>query len=250
MELIEAIRTIENDFINKQPPFDDVEFPEERLLDVLPHNSMEDRLRLISMFATFDYNRNANQLVNNIITLHEGNKSLFNPSHVHNGDSEMMEALFEKIGFRYPSRDSSGWQQNCTILLEHYSGKWHELLLETGCDAPDLVQQLNEDDFLYLKGDKIAPMYARIINDDVCELDNMWQLNIPVDTWVRKETQELVGEDMSDDEIRAWWGVMGEQADISRHIVDGGLWLIGNNWSEWGEEYFKEVTGIESFKYL
>jgi hypothetical protein len=256
-EIPDAVRQIENDFKHAEPPFDEVEFPEQRLLKNLATDddevwrlSAEDKLAAISLFSTLDYNRNANQLVDKILDAadHDG----FNIFNVHevSASKNGVEYLFKDVPFRYKSRDAHAWHKNCSIIVNKYNGKWHELLLDTGCDATSLVERLNEDDFNCLKGSKIAPMYARIINDEVCDLHNTWDLEIPVDTWVRKITQEMVGENMSDDDIRDWWRVMGEEAGVDRHVIDGGIWQIGNNLDDWGEEYLKDVLEIESFKYL
>lgn len=257
MNTKQAIRTIEEDFENGTGPFADTTFPEERLLSTMAERtadgnvaslSMEDRLALVSAFATFDYNRDANQLVDNLLELHERNPSWFNARHVnYEGNEEILEELFADIGFRYPSRDAHAWFVNCEILTNDYHGKWSELILSTGCDARKLVMQLNADDFLCLKGVKIAPMYARIIDDEVCDLDGVWDLEIPVDTHIRRLSKDLFSDmhdpdDLTDDMIRDEWRGLAIETDISRHVVDGALWHIGNQWNEWGEDYWEDVT--------
>jgi len=250
MNQLDVIQQIEQDFDESNGPFADVEFPETRLVRELKvqagdtdepiHFDMEERARIAAIFCTFDYNRNANQLVDNLIELHERDANLFDPWHV-NSKGEL-EAHFEEIGFRYPNRDAHGWAKNCEILRNKYNGRVTELMLSVSSDAPDLVEQLEDDDFLYLKGAKIAPMFARILNDEVAPLDGMWSLDIPVDTHIHRLTEELTNTEMDNDDVRAWWGVIGERADIARHIVDGALWHIGNKWDEWGEDYWNEVT--------
>ena len=237
MDTIKAVTQIQHDFKNQQPPFDGIEFPEKRLLDELLLDGREDKLRAISLFATLDYNRNANQLVDKILEICDTN--LLNPSYVAANQDRVAE-VFEDISFRYSNRDANGWYTNCQIIADKYNGKWIELLLDTGLDAPRLVKQLNDDGFLYLKGKKIAPMYARIINDEVAPMDDVWELDIPVDTHIRRLSQDLFdsGEDMSDDMIRNEWRGLAIETDISRHIVDGALWQIGNNWESWGKEYW------------
>lgn len=239
----EKLERLERDFEQGNGPFSDVQFPEERLLKKLTLDTAEDKLRAISLFSTLDYNRDANQLVDNLIELHERKPHWFDAWHIGHGaiDDGLIEDVFEEIGFRYPSRDANGWETNCTILLDNYSGKWHELLLDTGCNGPNLVERLNEDGFLYMKGIKIAPMYARIINDEVAPLSDLWKLEIPVDTHIRRLSKDLFAADISDDTIRREWRGLAEAADIERHIVDGALWHIGNKWDKWGEEYWNKV---------
>jgi endonuclease III len=251
MNAVNKIEQIEQDFDERNEPFDDVVFPEERLLHEASVNagtndeplalSDEDTLRLVSLFSTFDYNRNANQLVDNILELQEREPKVFDAWKV---DALALDTIFSDIGFRYPNRDAHAWQKNCRILREQYHGRWHELLLDTGLDAVTLVEQVRDDDFNCLTGVKIAPMYARIISQEVAELDRLWDLDIAVDTHIRQLSKKLfedADEDLSDDEIRDRWYFYAVQNDVSRHVVDAALWQIGNNWEQWGESYFNEL---------
>lgn len=243
MKTTEIIRQIERDFKKQNGPFMSVEFPEQRLLDELPHTTMEDRARLVSAFCTFDYNRNANQLVDNLIELHDQAEILFDAYYSPTEDE--LSGFFEDIGFRYPNRDSRAWSRNCEILQDEYNSQWTELLLSVSADAPSLVERLRDDDFLYLKGSKIAPMYARIIDDEVAPLSDVWDLEIPVDTHIRRLSKDLFslspGDDTTDDEIREIWRRYAMKKDIDRHVVDGGLWQIGNNWDDWGKDYWERL---------
>lgn len=242
MNTIETIKQIERDFDEKNPPFDDVTFPEEQLLEELPHTSMEDRAILVSMFATFDYNRDANQLVNNIIDLyHSTSRPLFNTDSAAESDEDVIATHLEDVGFRYPNRDAHAWKTNCEILVDQYNGKWTELLLTVGADAPSLVEQLEQDGFLVMKGAKVAPMYARIIDDEVAPLSNLWELDIPVDTHIARLSRELFSAQIDHDTIRKEWRSLAESEDIQRHVVDGALWHIGNKWNGWGEAYWESL---------
>ena len=251
VKAIETIEQIETDFAKRNPPFDQIEFPEERLLKEAGVTGIEDKTlyekaKLLTAFSTFDYNRDANQLTDNLIELNETDPLALNTYHVTNKLSEdRLQSTFESIGFRYPSRDAHAWFTNCKILREEYNGDVKNLILETGCDAPRLVQQLNDDGFHVLKGDKVAPMYARFIDQYICELDNVWELDIPVDTHIRRLSKELFnyGEDydVSDDRIRTDWRHIASGDGPKRYVVDGALWQIGNNWNEWGEDYWESL---------
>lgn len=242
MSVSSRVSQIEEDFLGRNEPFDDVVFPEERLMSELPSETIEEQLRLASIFASFDYNRNANQLVDNIVELHRLASTWFDPSVIAELDEQVVENMFTEIGFRYPSRDAHAWVTNCRIIDQHYHGYWSELLLESGTDAIDLVDTLREDGFLVMKGVKIAPMYARIIDDFVVSLDNVWELDIPVDTHIRRLSRDLFDDpDMSDDEIREEWRGISIELNVNRQVVDGALWQIGNNWNEWGEDYWNSL---------
>lgn len=251
MSVIETIERIDTDFQQGNGPFADVEFPESRLIREMKVQvgdtdgpvtlSMENKATLASFFSTLDYNRDANQLVDNLLELQERKPKWFDAYSVPASEDSMAQ-VFKEIGFRYGQRDAHAWYVNCEILRNKYHGKWTELLLDTGVDAPALVERLRSDDFLCIKGVKIAPMYARIINDTVAPMDNLWQLDIPVDTHIRRLSQDLMNVEADDDDIRNWWRNIGGEADVSRHTVDGALWHIGNQWDNWGEDYWDEVT--------
>jgi|APHM01.1.fsa_nt_gi hypothetical protein len=256
METLNAIQTIQDDFEAQQPPFDNIQFPEQRLLEELDtfvwFGGMEDRLRALTLFATFDYNRNAGRLVDNIVELLDTRPRYEDHCRRHLNPSEVpvfehvaiLQDTLSDIGFRYPNMDGRAWQKNCEILRENYHGMVSELLLSTQTDAEALVEQLRADEFLYLKGDKIAPMYARIVSENVCELSNLWALDIPVDTHIRRLSKDLFNfnDTATDDMIRSKWRYFATEYDIERQIVDGALWQIGNNWDEWGEEYWSGVV--------
>lgn len=251
MDTISKIEQIEQDFSQGNEPFDGVEFPEERLLREMKVTaggtdepitfSKEDKATAVSAFATFDYNRNASQLVDNLLELQKRKPKWFDAYSLPESEKEI-EHVFKDIGFRYGQRDAHAWYTNNFILRNNYHGKWTELLMDTGLDAEKLVTRLNVDEFLVMKGRKVAPMYARIIDEFVVELDGLWQLDIPVDTHIRRLSKDLFNAtDASDDEIRAEWRRLGEEQGVDRHTVDGGLWHIGNKWDDWGKEYWNSL---------
>jgi endonuclease III len=236
-----AIEQINKDYQQRQPPFDAIEFPEERLLTETGITGTENKLRIISAFCTFDYNRTTSQLVDNLIKLYETKPTWFIPEAL--PDEDVVTELFSEIGFRYPTRDAHGWITNNQILIEKYDSRWRNLLEFVEYNAYRLVEQLSADDFLYLKGDKIAPMYARIIDNHAKPLKNLWNLEMPVDTHIRRLSTELMPtENPSDNDIRKFWRYVANNNDIERHVIDGALWQIGNNWDEWGGKYWQNVT--------
>lgn len=243
-----TLTRLEQDFKQGNGPFADVQFPEERLLDELLLDTDEDKLQAISLFATLDYNRDANQLVDKILEIRDSH--LLDPEYVASNEARVRE-VFDDVAFRYRNRDADAWLKNCRIITEKYDGEWSNLVADVGFNAPTLVARLNSDGFSVLKGVKVAPMYARIISDDVVALDNLWELDIPVDTHIRRLSKDLfcsenevfrLGPEPSDDDIRGAWRVVAEKHDVDRAIVDGAMWHIGNQWDNWGENYWNEVT--------
>lgn len=243
---MQAIQTIHADFTNRNDPFKDEMFPEEQLLEeVNPQNEYE-KAMLVTAFCTLDYNRDATQLKDNLVALYEESGVWFAPKTLTNDNQcnytqDELADLMDEIGFRYKNRDARGLWRNYEIIAQKY-GTVQELLRSCDHDALKLVERLEEDNFLYLKGVKLAPFYARLVSDNVQELDNVWQLDIPVDVHIRRLSHDLFSDDLSDDEIRTEWRLAGHAEDISPAIVDGALWLIGNRWDEWGEDYWTDTV--------
>lgn len=242
-ERLAAIEQIQTDFAERNPPFDSTEFPQERLLDELPCPSLSDKAMLITTFSFLDYNRNASRLVDNLIELHEIQSKFYDPYYISN--EREVEYAFNEVTFRYPNRDAATWHHNMSLLRDEYHGDVLELILDTGMDATALVSRVRADGFKCLGGDKIAPMYARLVSESVVELDNLWQLDLPVDVHTRRLSNDLFarfdGDTTTDDEIREIWRLYAERHGIERHVVDAALWQIGNNLEDWGRDYWYDV---------
>ena len=237
-----TIRQIYSDFSNEQPPFSIKNFPERKLLQNISCSTSREKGFLLTLFCTLDYNRDAFQLADNIIELRNDHNFPLSEEVVYTDyEKGELESTFTEIGFRYPSRDAKGVLHNCELIVENY-GDTPSLLQDVGYSATSLVERLNSDNFLYLKGKKLAPFYARLVSEHIHPLSDVWELDIPVDTHIRRLSRDLFEEDLSDDEIRSKWREYGDKLDISPAVVDGGLWLIGNNWGEWGEEYWETIS--------
>ncbi|AGM11509.1 endonuclease III [Halogranum tailed virus 1] len=232
---------IYRDFSKERGPFEQMDFPEKRLLDAVGGNNEYEDAMLLTAFSTCDYNRDAMQLTDNLIELYEESGVYFAPkTYSKDGSEDELAEVLEGIGFRYPNRDAHALFVNYEIIADKY-GTIQNLLKGVNYDAPKLVYRLREDDFLCVKGKKIAPMYARFLSDYIHSLDRLWELDIPVDTHIRRLSHDMFHSDLSDDEIRQRWRNIGHNTGVSPHVVDGALWLIGNNWDDWGENYWNEV---------
>lgn len=239
------IQRIHDDFTERRDPFDDEMFPEEQLLEeVEPHNEYE-KAMLLTAFCTLDYNRDATQLKDNLVELYNESPVWFAPKTLTNPTSGYTQNdlpdLMESIGFRYKNRDARGLWKNYQIISDKY-GTVQEMIRQSDSDAVQFVNRLEVDGFLYLKGDKLAPFYTRVISKNIMEMDKVWMLDIPVDTHIRRLSKDLFDmPDASDDDIRWRWRAYGESMDISPAVVDGALWLIGNRWDDWGEDYWEQL---------
>lgn len=231
MPSIDMIQKIEKDINSMNKPFDMNDLPEVEAFKRV--NFFLDNF--LTLGTSINYNRNADQLWKNCLELYNKSFRYFASPEFYN--LEDLEFTFEEIGFRYYNRDAKGWYKNHKIIENTY-GSVKNMVKKSNYDGPKLVQEIKNSEFLYLKGDKLAPFYVKLVDRELYSLDKMWEIDIPVDTHIRRLSKELIGkENISDDEIRAWW----RQKDCSRMVVDTGLWLIGNNWDSWGEDYWTSL---------
>jgi hypothetical protein len=240
MSKFDKIEKINSDFENSKAGFDKTKFPEKRLSRKLGEDK---KLEYLTVFVMWDYNRSVDQLVENIIEIYNNDKNFFEVENVvENMTIEDLKNITNKVKTRYNNRDAEYYYDNVSIIYEEYNKDWENLLKTTNYDAKRLVEELREKNFKTLSGDKLAPFYARVINDEYKELENLWELEIPVDTHIRRLSKDLFDkENMSDDQIRQKWREIGEKLDISPHIIDGGLWQVGYDWDDWGKEYWRKL---------
>ena len=242
----DVVRRIERDFEQATGPFSDKEelLPERAALEEV---DLDDTCNFLSFGVSLDYNRSANQLWDNCLELYEVEDgygtNYFDPEDVVELELDELQAVFRSIGFRYGNRDAKGWMKNSQILVDEFDGSWAGVIEKAKArhGAPSLVELLNDHNFMFIKGVKLAPFYAKVVHENITSLDNVWDLDIPVDVHIRRLTEKLT--DVSDDdEVREFWKQVGRDHDIEPMVVDGALWIIGNQWDDWGESYWEEVT--------
>lgn len=235
--MVQAIQTIEQDFIGQNGPFADATLPEAEAIE----QTCAPITEFLTLGVTLDYNRDATRLWANMVELSVREPNMFHAHDVAEMDLSEMQALFADIGFRYPNRDAKAWYDNCQVIVEKFNGSWSDFIRTSGYDAVKLAEVIQYHGIKYLQGDKLCPFYVKIVDAHIHDLENVWQLDIPVDVHIRRLTQRFVGKEISDDEIRTFWHEYGRENDISAMTVDTALWLIGNNWDDWGEDYFDTV---------
>lgn len=235
-----AITELNQDYETLSGPFNGATLPEKEALSTIPE---EDHLNVLAAGIQLDYNRGAEQLWSNISELyHKHNPAFFDPLTVtENCNPDQLSEVFDDIGFRYCNRDAKGWYDNCEILVENFGGEWSNLIESADGDAMALYDLIDEHSFMYLSGDKLRPFFVKVVDMNIKDLEGVWELPIPVDIHVRRLTQDITGEDLSDDEVRAFWKEYGQNHDVNPMVVDTALWLVGNNWDEWGETYWENL---------
>lgn len=234
------IYKIKKDFENNNVGFDRNKFPERRLTNELGEKY---KLEYLSLFVMWDYNRSVDNLVNNIIDIYQNNQNFFDVDYVSkNMSKEDIVDVTQNVNTRFKNRDAKYYYDNINIICEKYNKDWENLLKEANYNAPNLVEKLRKANFKTLKGDKLAPFYARVINDEYKELEGLWELDIPVDTHIRKLSKDIFNDkNLSDNEIRNNWEIIGEELDLPVYVIDGALWQIGYEWDKWGKEYWDNI---------
>lgn len=103
--------------------------------------------------------------------------------------------------------------------------------------------------FPYLAGEKVGPLWLRLIDDFVHPLKDVDSLPLPVDSQIVKVTNYLFNtnypSDPSDsdvEEVRERWEPFLEKHNISTAEIDDAFWRIGEqgNWDKWGKEYLED----------
>ncbi len=143
-------------------------------------------------------------------------------------------------GFLRP-QDLGIWLFIAHALKEH-GGSTKSLLKEFNYDAFEIYEKLRDkdkqkEDFPFLSGDKILPMWLKILNEDAgIELKNMDKIPLPVDVNVARVTYNLifkkdfdgtVSENMKK-EIRNEWNSIAKEIGVNVINFDTPLWTLGS----------------------
>lgn len=235
------VETIERDFKTRSGPFADyTKAPEVVALERA--GVTENTLNFLTYGVMLDYNRKATRLWQNIAELYiYYSTAYFDPGAVTGMHRAEMQSDFEAIGFRYYNRDAKAWYTNSQIVLDEH-GSWTELILASDRNATQIVDELNTIGITYLSGEKIAPLWIKMLHQHVVPIDGLWKLDIPVDVHIRRLTQRMLDDDeLLDDEIRAEWHELYSSNTVDPALMDTALWIIGNRWNEWGEAYIETL---------
>lgn len=161
-------------------------------------------------------------------------------------------------------RDANIWYTISATLYEEYDSNPMQLFEAKGHDARsifDHVQTARREEpaheeirmtkaFPYLGGEKVGPLWLRLIDDLVTPLEGVELLPLPVDAQIVKVTNYLFDteypsdpSDSEKEEIRDLWHPFCKEHDISTAELDDAFWRIGEqgNWDDWGKEYLDNL---------
>lgn len=238
-DLARVVTEIVTDYENWDDPFERDMLPEKQA--IVGIDDPEERSRYLTLVVSIDYQRNAERLWQKTRKLWDEEQWIFRPEElVRRRDFDELVSLFEEHSMRFGKADAEIWYQNAETLCRQYDGSPLNLFEKHDFDAPSILNAVRStSDFTYLGGEKIGPLWMRLIHEDVHSLSNITEIDIPVDTHIRRVTERLLNVDHSDEEIRSIWMEFCRDTGLDPVKVDQPLWLIGAHWDEWGEDYLE-----------
>jgi hypothetical protein len=218
--------------------------------------------------VAIDYQRDANTLWRVSRKTYEDPQTsyLFNPEFLHLNPPRKIAKDMQKHGLSKKSqKDAHIWQTVGVTFYKKWNGRPKEFLKSCGWYAPEILKRLKSDthlynqkpvaDYPYLLGDKIGPLWLRMLRDNVRmkELEGLRFVPIPVDVHVARAsltTGVVRGRfegrlsDIFELIRKAWFKSVGGQTVDGRQMialdVDEPLWHL----SKYGCKYRDKETGV------
>lgn len=157
----------------------------------------------ITLTVAIDYLRDAPALWNSSCDsfADPNTRFLFEPRLLHQSSTSAITAAMQKHRLsRKHNKDAHIWQTVGDTFHKKWAGDPANFLLNCGWDGPRILQRLRDDvhmrnglpenDFPSLRGEKIGPLWLRMLRDNVglSRLCNLDKVPIPVDVHVARAT--------------------------------------------------------------
>lgn len=177
------------------------DMPEDELPKGVKKGSVEHSL-FITLTVAIDYMRDANQLWDAARKTYEDEETrwLFDPDKVSKADfGEVMKAMTKYRLSKMHKRDVKTWKTISTILAKEWGGDPIEILKKCDYDALKVLELFRNSyhyeggrkvyDFPFLRGDKIGPLWLRMMRDNV-GIEGIRNLDklMPVDVHIARST--------------------------------------------------------------
>lgn len=178
------------------------DMPEDLIPEGISIGSKEHVL-FITMTVSIDYRRDATAMWKSAKATYEDEMTryLFNPRAVSQAPDEVVEKDMRKHGLSAkPKKDPVIWKTVGTSFAEKWEGDPLALAKDCSWDALSILKHLKEEshehqgrsafDFPYLRGDKIGPLWLRMLKDTclVTDIQGLERCPIPVDVHVARAT--------------------------------------------------------------
>lgn len=253
------------------------QMPEDLIPQGVNKGSLEHRL-FITLTVSIDYIRDADDLWKSARATYEDTDTryLFSPKDLIEKPPEEVKRDLQKYELsKKPDKDALIWSTIAHTLFHKYDGNPLNFLKSANFDAINILARLNYDshfseekqkyepDFPYLKGPKIAPLWVRMLRDNVGinNILNLEKVPVPVDVHVARASLSLgivFGNYEGSfygvfDKIRKAWFEAIKDTEIISLDVDEPLWHLSkhgcskNRSKETGECRKYDVCHVKSF---
>jgi len=181
------------------------EMPEDITPNGIVRGSLE-HIIFITLTVTIDYQRDADTLWASSRQTYEDPETryLFNPQLLQEMPySKIVSDMQHYKLSKKPQRDANTWHTVCVTFYKKWQGDPRNFLASCNWDAPLILARLKVDshirngkrvpDFLFLRGDKIGPLWLRMLRDNagLTRIRNLDKVPIPVDIHVARATLAL-----------------------------------------------------------
>ncbi len=178
------------------------QMPEDWMPEGMVRGSIE-HVRFITLSVSIDYQRDANVLWDSARRTHEDAETryLFDPQALHECAARKVREDLQKHALsKKPDKDAWIWRTVGVTFMKKWHGDPRRFLVDCGWHGPTVLRRLKSDrhpqrdrfvnDYPFLRGDKIGPLWLRMLRDNVglSELQALDQVPIPVDIHVARAT--------------------------------------------------------------
>jgi hypothetical protein len=242
------------------------EMPEDILPPEIGKGSLE-HILFITLTVSIDYQRSADDLWASSRRSYSDPQTryLFSPEALPDAQPKSVVRDMQKYGLsRKPVKDANIWRTVAVSFYKKWQGDPRNFLADCDWDAPRILERLKQDthlynqrqraDFPYLRGNKIGPLWLRMLRDNagVSGIRNLDRVPIPVDIHVARSTLALgivqgdyrgKLEDLFETIRQAWFESVKGLDNGSRPMmaldVDEPLWHL----SKYGCTHRDKLTG-------
>ena len=178
------------------------QMPEDIAPKGISYGSVE-HIMFITLTVAIDYQRDAIALWESSRKTFEDPQTayLFSPKSLHETKPSDIRKDMQKYGLsKKHLKDTEIWKIVGVTFYKKWQGNPINFLSDCGFDAPEILLRLRSDmhlynskprqDYPYLRGNKIAPLWLRMLRDNVgiANIKNLDKVPIPVDIHVARAT--------------------------------------------------------------
>jgi hypothetical protein len=181
------------------------EMPEDILPIGVKRGSLE-HILFITLTVSIDYQRNADDLWEASRRTYQdpNTRYLFDPKSLYEHLPRTIINDMQKYKLsKKPSKDAEIWRTVGVTFYKKWGGDPRNFLVDCGWDSVNILNRLKigqhlynnrlRIDYPYLRGDKIGPLWLRMLRDNVgvTQIINLDKLPIPVDIHIARATLAL-----------------------------------------------------------